>query len=162
MIRNLIILDKNGQPLLAENFGECHSLPTETNMADVLSGFISALYSMAKHLSGQEVNEVNFGSLRLFITTRNEFVFVVAADDNMDDQNKTKLNKFAELFVEMHNDQIIANQTIDQALKQEFPQVLILQGIIQDNCGDYEGCIDCPNSNKSLPVKDLTQVLQNK
>jgi hypothetical protein len=162
MIRNVIILDMNGQSVFTENFGECHSFPNDTNMAEILSGFISALYSFSKNLSEQDVSEVNFGNLHLFITTRSNFIFVLAADDDKHDGNKTRLNDIAVLFIEQYYELIGESHDLDQSLVQDFSQILYKQNFIQNNCGDYENCLDCPNSSKSLPVKDLTQKLQNK
>jgi hypothetical protein len=155
----VIILDTNGLPILAENFGECHSLPHETDMAEVLSGFISALYSFAKNLTGQETREVNFGGLHLFTITRNDYVFVIAVDDDHDNENKSKLKKIAELFTERYDNRISENQLIDPAESQDFPQLLLAQEIVQDNCGAHEDCIECPNSEKSLSVAELTKTI---
>lgn len=161
MIRNVIILDVDGQPIYTENFGECHSLPHESDMAEMLSGFISALYTFGKNLTGQGTSEVNFGSLRLLITTRRDIVFVLAVDDDLMEENKITLDRIAELFVVKYNDQLLGGQSIDEAKLHDFSQILVTQDMVQDNCGDFEDCSDCSNSNKSLPVKDLTQALQN-
>jgi hypothetical protein len=161
MIRNVIILDIAGSPILAKNFGECHSFPPEADRAGVLSGFISALFSFGKNLTGQEISEVNFGSLYLFVISRNDFIFVLAVDDNKTEENKTKLERIAELFFVKYGYRINENHTIDESSIKDFPDLLLSQNLVQNNCGDYEDCIGCPNSNKSLPVKDLTHELKN-
>ena len=124
MIRNVIILDVDGQPIYTENFGECHSLPHESDMAEMLSGFISALYTFGKNLTGQGTSEVNFGSLRLLITTRRDIVFVLAVDDDLMEENKITLDRIAELFVVKYNDQLLGGQSIDEAKLHDFSQML--------------------------------------
>ena len=161
MIRNVIILDITGSPILATNFGECHSFPPEADMAEMLSGFISALFSFGKNLTGRDISEVNFGSLHLFVISRNDFIFVLAVDDNKTKENKTKLEQIAELFFTSYRDRINETQSLDESSIQDFPEILLSQNLVQNNCGDYEDCIGCPNSSKSLPIKDLTHELQD-
>jgi hypothetical protein len=55
MIRNLLILDKNGRALLCSNFDECHSMCDNT---EEISGFISALSSFGNYLSNEMLDEV--------------------------------------------------------------------------------------------------------
>ena len=162
MIRNVIILDSTGSPILAKNFGECHSFPHEEGMAEMLSGFISALFSFGKNLTGQDTSEVNFGSLHLFVIVRKDFIFVLAVDDNKTEENKTKLERIAELFFMLYSERINDDSTLDESLIQDFPEILLSQHLVQSNCGEYENCVGCPNSDKSLPLKDLTHELQNR
>jgi hypothetical protein len=60
MIRNLVILDKNGRDLLSSNFGECHSFGDND---DMISGFISAIYTFSKMLSADTVSEIEMTGL---------------------------------------------------------------------------------------------------
>jgi hypothetical protein len=89
-------------------------------------------------------------------------IVVLAVDDDNNDANKMKLNTIAELIVNRYNQSISENRSLTTSSFEDFSQALRVKGIVQDNCGDYEDCVDCPNNSKSIPVKNQTHAIQNK
>lgn len=155
MIRNLIIIDKNGRALLSTNFGECHSLGEDNEM---ISGFISAVYSFSKIFEAESVDAIQLGALSFILMNKGTLVFALSADDEDPAAHKATLVTVIELFEELYDYYSMSVESdIDTAIFQEFPKFLVDQGILKPNCGKYIECEGCPNSEKTLPLRKLTE-----
>jgi len=157
MIRNLVILDKNGRSLLSANFGECHSFGDNEAM---VSGFVSAIFSFSKMLSTDSVNEIGLGALSFMLLSQGDLMFALSADDGADEANKSKLHQIVNLFISRYGSVVPENdEDLDTMAFHTFPQYLVKQGILKPNCGKYDECADCENSKKALPLEELTRQL---
>ncbi|MGY5860200.1 MAG: hypothetical protein RTU63_12600 [Candidatus Thorarchaeota archaeon] len=155
MIRNLIIIDRNGRALLSANFGECHSFGEDDEM---VSGFISALYGFSKVLEAATLDQIQLGSLTFMLVSKGNLVFALSADDENIPEHKTTLVKIIDLFEDLYDYYTVCVEPdIDIAIFQEFPKFLVDQDILKPNCGNYTECTDCPNSEKTLPLQELTE-----
>ena len=155
MIRNLIIIDKDGRALLSTNFGECHSFGEDNEM---VTGFISAVYSFSKMFEAESVDEIQLGTLTFILMTKDDLIFALSADDEDISAHKATLVSIIDLFEELYDYYSISVESdIDMAIFQEFPRFLVDQGILKPNCGKYTECEGCPNSEKTLPLRELTE-----
>jgi hypothetical protein len=160
MIRNLIIINKDGRPLLSANFGECHSFGEDDEM---ISGFISALYSFSKLLEATSLDQIELGSLTFILITKGNLVFALSADDENIPEHKSTLLRIIDLFEDLYDYYTVCVEPdIDVAIFHEFPKFLVDQGILQPNCGNYTKCEECPNSTRSLPVEEMTNQLDSR
>ena len=160
MIRNLIIIDKDGRAILSANFGECHSFGEEDKM---VIGFISAVYSFSKALDAESVDEIQLGTLTFILMTKGNLVFALSADDEDIAGHRMTLNKIVELFEDLYDYYTVCVESdVDVAIFREFPKFLVDQEILKPNCGNYTECEECPNSTKSLPVEDMTRQLDSR
>lgn len=160
MIRNLIILDKNGRTLLCSNFGECHSM---CENAEEVSSFIKALSNFGMFLSNGELNEITLSSLQFLLMPREDLIFSISADDRDVDKNKNKLQQIIEVFSDIYDTYSMGiEDEIDTIVYQDFPKFLVDQGILQLNCGKYLECKDCPNHENSLPLQEMTRELESR
>jgi hypothetical protein len=159
MIRNLVILDKNGRSLLSANFGECHSFGD--NDASI-SGFISAIYLFSKTLHADTMNDVDLGSLFFILISQGDLIFALSADDKDEQANKAKLRQIVNLFISRYGSVLPENEDeLDIMAFLTFPQYLVKQGILKPNCGKYEECVGCENNQKSLPLEELTKKIEH-
>ncbi len=159
MIRNLLILDKNGRALLCSNFGECHSL---CDNAEDLSSFISALSFFGRELSEAPLNEITLSGLRFLLMPKEDLIFSISADDNDPEAHKKTLSEIIALFADLYDTFSCGiEDEIDTVVYQEFPKFLVDQGILKLNCGKYVECEGCPNSEKSLPLHEMTTALDS-
>ncbi len=155
MIRNLIIIDKDGRALLSANFGECHSLGKDS---DLVSGFISAIYSFSKMFEAESVDEIQLGKLTFILMSKGNLVFALSADDEDITPHKVTLVSIIDLFEELYDYYSMSVESdIDMAIFQEFPKFLVDQDILKPNCGKYTECEGCPNSEETLPLRELTE-----
>jgi hypothetical protein len=143
MIRNLLILDKNGRTLLCSNFGECHSLCDNT---EEISGFINALSSFGRALSADVLNEVTLSGLRFMLMPKEDLIFSISADDDDTEEHKVILTQIIGLFADIYDSFSCGiEEEIDTIVYQDFPKFLVDQGILKLNCGKYVECEGCPN-----------------
>ena len=157
MIRNLIVLEKNGQALLSSNFGECHSFGDSSKM---VSGFISAVHSFAQMLSADFVDEIQLGGLYFMLMFRGDLIFAISADDEDTEGHRDVLNQIVDLFAGRYGSVLPdSEEPIDVAPFEKFPQFLIDNGVVENNCGKHENCTDCENHEKSLPLVDMKEQL---
>jgi hypothetical protein len=157
MIRNLLILDKNGRALLCSNFGECHSLCDNT---EEISGFITALSSFGGALSADTLNEISLSGLQFLLKTKEDLIFSISADDEDTASHKKVLNNIIDLFADLYDSYSCGiEDEVDISVYQEFPKFLVDQGILQLNCGKYTECDGCPNRDHSLPLREMTREL---
>ncbi len=155
MIRNLIIIDKDGRALLSANFGECHSIGKDN---DLVSGFISAIYSFSKMFEAESVDEIQMGKLSFILMSKGNLVFALSADDEDITPHKVTLVSIIDLFEELYDYYSMSVESdIDTTIFQEFPKFLVDQDILKPNCGKYTECEGCPNSEKTLPLRELTE-----
>ena len=155
MIRNLIIIDKNSRPLVSANFGECHSFEEDDGL---ISGFLSALYNLSKLFKAESLEGIQFGALSFTVMSKGNLVFALSADDDDAAKHKTTLVEIVNLFEELYEFYSMnISSDVDTVVFKEFPKFLVDQDILRPNCGKYSECIDCPNSKKTLPIKELTQ-----
>ena len=155
MIRNLIIIDKDGRALLSTNFGECHSLGEDNGL---VSGFISAIYSFSKMFEAESVDEIKLGKLSFILKSKGNLVFALSADDEDITPHKATLVSIIDLFEELYDYYSMSVESeINIAIFQEFPKFLVDQDILKPNCGKYTECEGCPNSEETLPLRELTE-----
>lgn len=154
MIRNLIIIDKNGRALLSTNFGECHSFGEDNEM---VTGFISAVYSFSKMFEAETVDEIQLGKLTFILMSKGNLVFALSADDEDSTVHKTTLVSIIDLFEKLYDDyySMEVESDIDTTVFQEFPKFLVDQDILKPNCGKYAECEGCPNKERTLPLREL-------
>jgi hypothetical protein len=158
MIRNLLILDKNGRALLCSNFGECHSLCDNT---EEISSFINALSTFGQALSADVLNEITLSGLRFMLMPKEDLLFSISADDDDTDAQRDVLVQIIGFFADLYDSFSCGiEDEIDTAVYQEFPKFLVDQGILQLNCGKYVECEDCPNKENSLPLQKMTEELE--
>lgn len=159
MIRNLIIIDANGRALLSANFGECHSFGKDDEM---VSGFISAVYSFSKMVDAETVDEIQLGTLTFLLISKGNLVFALSADDENPVEHKATLVRIIDLFEDLYDYYTVCVEPdIDITIFKEFPKFLVDQDILQPNCGNYTECEECPNSPRSLPVEEMTKQLDS-
>ncbi|MHA1965271.1 MAG: hypothetical protein ACXACG_17975 [Candidatus Thorarchaeota archaeon] len=159
MIRNLLILDKNGRTLLCSNFGECHSLCDNT---EEISGFINALSSFGRALSADVLNEVTLSGLRFMLMPKEDLIFSISADDDDTEEHKVILTQIIGLFADIYDSFSCGiEEEIDTIVYQDFPKFLVDQGILKLNCGKYVECEGCPNGENSLPLRAMTTELDS-
>jgi hypothetical protein len=157
MIRNLLILDKNGRALLCSNFGECHSLCDNT---EEITGFISALSTFGQALSADVLNEITLSGLRFMLQPKEDLIFSISADDDDTEAHRRVLFQIIDLFADLYDSFSCGMEDeIDTAVYQEFPKFLVDQGILQLNCGKYTECEGCPNRENSLPLRNMLEEL---
>ena len=157
MIRNLLILDKNGRALLCSNFGECHSLCDNT---EEITGFIGALSTFGQALSADVLNEITLSGLRFMLMPKEDLIFSVSADDDDTEAHREVLVQIIGLFADLYDSFSCGiEDEIDTTVYQEFPKFLVDQGILQLNCGKYVECEGCPNRDNSLPLREMIEEL---
>ncbi len=160
MIRNLIILDKNGRTLLCSNFGECHSM---CDKAEEISGFINALSSFGKYLATDTLNEIQLSGLRFMLMSRADLIFAISADDDNAEEHTAILTKIVGLFADIYDTFSFGiEDEIDTVVYRDFPKYLVDQEILQLNCGKFIECEGCPNRDDSLPLREMTTELDSK
>jgi hypothetical protein len=158
MIRNLVILDRNGRHLLSSNFGECHSFGDNDSM---VSGFISAIYAFSKMLSMDTVSEIELGSLSFMLASKGDLVFALSSDDKTDQTDRVVFRQIMDLFVSRYGSVIPdADEEIDTMAFRAFPQYLVKMDMLKPNCGRYDECANCENREKSLPFHELTERIE--
>jgi hypothetical protein len=157
MIRNLVILDKNGHSLLSANFGECHSFGDNDAL---VSGFISAIYLFSRTFNSGTVNDIELGSLSFMLVSEGDLIFALSSDDRNASANKAALHRIVNLFISRYGSVLPeSNEELDTIAFHVFPQYLVKQGILKPNCGKYDECVGCENSQKSLPLEEImTQI----
>ena len=159
MIRNLIIIDKKGTNLLEVNFGECHSLAADPLM---ISSFISAIYAFGQSLNSRGIKNIRFEHLYFMLYTQNEFIFLISVDDDLESENRAKLERISSLFLERYSEQLReleeASTTPDFT---EFIDLLLDLDIAQKNCGEHPDCEDCPN-HRVLPLDEISKAFLEK
>lgn len=85
MIHNIYILQRDGMCVLHRKYG---SLEADE---DLVSGFLSALTSFGKSISGKEVESVNFGDKK-FVTVPSENLLFVSYCDKEDEVRNMLVN----------------------------------------------------------------------
>ena len=152
MIRNLSILDSEGQSLVISHFGECHSLGDNPTL---ISGLISAIHDMGHNLSGKGVDEIHFGEIYFVILAERDLLFAVAADDEEVEVNKVLLGQIADQFLERYASTLWSRDDDDTEVFQDFVPHLLDMGLVVNSCGDYPDCDGCPKSTRMLPMEQV-------
>lgn len=160
MIRNLLILDKNGRTLLCSNFGECHSM---CENAEEISGFVNALSNFGRHLTTDVLNQIQLSNLHFILSSRADLIFAISVDDDNLEEHSDTLSKIIDLFADIYDTFSFGiEDEIDVIVYQDFPKFLVDQDILKLNCGKYVECEGCPNTEKSLPLSEMTKELGSK
>lgn len=152
MIRNLSILDSEGQSLVTSHFGECHSLG---NNPTLIGGLISALHKMGQNLSGKGVDEINFGEIYFVMLTERDLLFAIAADDEEVEENKVRLAQIADQFLDRYGSTLWSRNDDGSGVFQDFVPHLLDMGLVVNSCGDYPDCEGCPKSVRTLPIEQV-------
>jgi hypothetical protein len=157
MIRNLIILDAAGRNLLAVNFGECHSLGDNPSL---ISSFVSAIYSFSQATIGQGIREIKFDELQFIMTSKQDLIFLISADDDELTRNRVKLLRISELFFERHKEDLETFEKTGNAPDfSDFTRLLFKLRITLKNCGGHPECEGCPN-HRVLPLDKIAEVFK--
>lgn len=155
MIRNLLILDKKGNNLLEVNFGECHSLAASASM---VSSFISAIYTFGQAMTGQGIKNIRFEHLFFLLYSQNDFIFLISVDDDLESENRAKLERISSLFLEKYGQELKEfEETSITPDFTEFIDLLLDLNIAQKNCGELPDCEDCPK-HRVLPLDEISKV----
>jgi hypothetical protein len=158
MIRNLVILDKNGRSLLSANFGECHSFGDNDA---IISGFISAIYLFSRTFNSGTMKDIELGSLSFMLVSEGDLIFALSSDDGDGSANRATLRQIMNLFISRYGSVLPeSDEELDTIAFHVFPQYLVKQGILKPNCGKYDECDGCENSQKSLPLQEITRQIE--
>jgi len=93
MIHNVYVFSSNGEPIITLKLG---SIAAPEAM---VSGFLSAIQTFAKKLTGGEVQQVNAGNLNILMR-RVENNFVALACDQNDRDARLRLNEIVRIVQE--------------------------------------------------------------
>ena len=157
MIRNLIVLDHEGSNLLEVNFGECHSLMAGET---AISNFITALHMFGKSMIGHSIRNIRFEHLYFMLLNEEDFLFLISIDDDLIAENRFKLERISELFLEKYSQELRDIKESDNGHDfTEFIDLLIDMNIAQRNCGGNPTCDDCPE-HRVLPIERMTDVIR--
>jgi hypothetical protein len=156
MIRNLVILDDQGNDIVNANFGECHSLGTDPNL---IGSFVSAVYSFSQSIIGQEIKNIKFDNLNFMILSKDSLVYMISVDDSEVIANRNKLKRISELFVERYGREFVHRESHPKHDFDRFVDVLHDLDITQKNCGGRPSCDDCPD-HSTLPLDKIAQTIQ--
>ncbi|WP_371805395.1 hypothetical protein [Candidatus Lokiarchaeum ossiferum] len=152
MIRDILVINKAGLPLVALNFGNCHSF--KSNPSE-FAGLISIIQQYCKTFTGQEINIVEMNKLKIGFYSKKNLQFCIIFD--VEDDSTSALNKIemiAKLFITYYDVKLIKfNGNIN--LFKDFGDLLITSNIAQKNCGNRNDCNDCPNSDKNLEITEI-------
>lgn len=159
MIRNLIILDDAGSNLLDVNFGQCHSLGGSPLL---ISSFISAIYSFGKYAIGEGIKNIKFENLVFLLLAKDGIIFLISADDEEIDNNRLKLERISQMFLENYRQELIDfEKTRVTPDFSEFTTLLLNLNITQKNCGGRPECEGCPN-HRVLPLDEISKAFKSK
>ncbi len=157
MIRNLMVLDRKGSNLLEVNFGECHSLSADPS---VVAGFVGAIFMFGQSLNTKEIRNIRFEHLYFMFYPLKEFIFLISVDDDLESENRAKLERISDLFIEKyaHDLQNILDTNTAPDFT-EFIDLLLDLDIAQNNCGEHPDCEECPN-HRVLPLDEIAKVFR--
>jgi hypothetical protein len=130
MIRNLLILDRNGKTVHCSSFGDCYSA---CDNSEELSDFVNALTGYGKILSDDMLNEIQTADLRFLIRTQANLIFTISTDDANIQEHDATLTKMIDLFTHFYATLQILSKS-DTTAFQDFPKYLLDQEIMQLNC----------------------------
>lgn len=152
MIRDVLVINRAGLPLVTLNFGECHSFKSNSSQ---FAGIISTIQYFCKTFSGQEINFIEMRKLKIGFYKKEGLQFCIIFDSEDDsDCAINKIEMIAQLFLVYYGPKLTAfNGNIN--LFSDFGDLLISSNIAQKNCGNNFDCRDCPNNEKSLEITDL-------
>ena len=157
MIRDILIINHAGLPLVTQNFGDCHSFSTDIG---ILSSYVSAIQILSKDLAGNEINLIVMNDKKMAFYMKNGLTFNIICDLEDDDKViQTKVKKIADIFLNTY-EHVISPFNGDVSQFIGFGQILIELNIAQKNCGGRPECVVCPNSKNTLPLKDFIQSFQ--
>lgn len=157
MIRNLIILNSAGNTLLSTNFGECHSLGTNS---ELIGGFVSAICSFSQAVIGQDIRNIRFENLDFMVLSKEDVIFMISVDDGTALDNRRKLDRISSLFIERYENELFSlKASCDIPYFREFVDYLYELDIAQHNCGSRPSCENCPN-HRILPLEEITQTIR--
>ncbi|MHA1730960.1 MAG: hypothetical protein ACTSU5_03410 [Promethearchaeota archaeon] len=159
MIRDVVVIDHGGVPVFAHNFGACHSFHTDVYL---VSGFMSALQSLAKTVQGGEITYVGMGELSIYFHKLADYLYAVICDaSDPEEATKVKVRRIGEMFTERYG---AALQGFRGEVGQfdEFADVLVELKITQKNCGGRPECAGCENESKHLPLEEWIPKLRKR
>jgi hypothetical protein len=131
--------------------------------AEEISGFINALSNFGRQLSAEAINEIQLSNLHFILVTRADLIFAISIDDDQIEEHSDTLNDIIDLFADIYDTFSFGiEDEIDVIVYQEFPKFLVDQGILDLNCGKFIECEGCPNSEKFLPLRDMTSELDSR
>ena len=157
MIQNSLII-REGIPLVAESFGQCHSINTKSSM---FSGFLEAFYRFSEEVSESFIESINFKDAQIIIQSSSYnllFILVTNKEDNKKILYK-KLKKIIELFYNQFDSSLI-DKASNMSIFNPFRKKLLEEGIVEEACG-LDRCDLCPILMEEETVKIVTGKLKN-
>jgi hypothetical protein len=159
MIRDVIINTNDGLAIFHQNFGNCHSI--DDNM-DLFGGFISAIQMLSKKLNESEIQLIELKDKKLAFEKTSILTYVIICDFNdSNDEINLKLKRISKIFEDTYSSELkgFKGETTHFS---SFAETLIKLNITQKNCGGRPECEGCPNSSKTLPLKDYIKEIDKK
>ncbi|MFW9809365.1 MAG: hypothetical protein ACFFE6_08300 [Candidatus Thorarchaeota archaeon] len=131
--------------------------------AEEISGFINALSNFGRHLTTDVLNQIQLSNLHFILSSRADLIFAISVDDDNLEEHSDTLSKIIDLFADIYDTFSFGiEDEIDVIVYQDFPKFLVDQDILKLNCGKYVECEGCPNTEKSLPLSEMTKELGSK
>ncbi|MHA1958196.1 MAG: hypothetical protein ACXADL_15445 [Candidatus Thorarchaeota archaeon] len=128
MIRNVLVLSKEGKGLFAGDFTGSDEL---CGGAQMMNAIISAVHSFSKMLSEEGASEIRLGDLTVHIVSRGNLLFALAVDGESTSYYQTKLPRISGLFLESYEHLLTNIEDIrDTSQFDGFKQLLLDVGIV--------------------------------
>jgi hypothetical protein len=129
VIRNVLVLSKEGKGLFAGNFTGRDELGEGTQM---MNAIISAVHSFSKMLSEEGASEIRLGALTVHFALRGNLLFALAVDNESTSYYKAKLTRISGLFLESYENLLTDIEEIcDTSQFDGFKQLLLELGIVE-------------------------------
>jgi hypothetical protein len=114
-------------------------------------------------LSTDGLDRIQLGGLRFMLKSRQDLIFAISTDDEDTEEHKSTLAKIVDLFYDIYDSLWLGiNEEIDTAVFQDFPKYLVDHNVLKLNCGKYVECKGCPNSDNSLPLREMMDELDSR
>ncbi|MHA1935612.1 MAG: hypothetical protein ACW97A_10035 [Candidatus Thorarchaeota archaeon] len=129
MIRNVLVLSKEGKGLFAGDFTGSDELGEGAQM---MNAIISAVHSFSKMLSEEGASEIRLGDLTVHFASRGNLLFALAVDGESTSYYQAKLLRISGLFLESFQNLLTGIEEIrDTSQFDGFKQLLLDLGIVE-------------------------------
>ncbi len=129
MIRNVLVLNKEGMGLFAGDFTGSDEL---SEGAQMMNAIISAVHSFSKMLSEEGASEIRLGDLTVHFTSRKNLLFALAVDGESTSYYQEKLARISGLFLESYKHLLTDIEEIHETSQFDgFRQLLLDVGIVE-------------------------------
>ena len=129
MIRNVLVLSKEGKGLFAGDFTGSDELGESAQM---MNAIISAVHSFSKMLSEERASEIRLGNLTVHLASHRNLLFALAVDGESTSYYQERLQHISTLFIEFYEHLLIDVEEIhDTSQFDGFKQLLLDLGIVE-------------------------------